>query len=166
MLVSKMIEIITLQSLRFKFLDFFCRKLMVYCRKRIGTCALGGCSLHGIRIFHLGSIGMMAVLLTYDYFPALPLSQLFPKQAMFWIIIGLYVIGIIIGRRYRVSQKEAFKWRVASGLSILFIVSLFTGLGGQSASGVSFQNEFFLLVVIIELVDLIVQRSKLKAQNA
>ena len=83
-----------------------------------------------------------------------------PKLVIIFLLIGLLLVGMLFEWKIRVDDKDALKWQVFITTYILFLMGLFTVLGGKSTVGMSFNNGFFWLVLLISLLKIISQWKK------
>ena len=83
-----------------------------------------------------------------------------PKLVIIFLLIGLLLVGMLFEWKIRVDDKDALKWQVYITTYILYLMGLFTVLGGKSTVGMSFNNGFFWLVLLISLLKIISQWKK------
>ncbi|SOC25075.1 hypothetical protein SAMN05880501_11815 [Ureibacillus xyleni] len=102
------------------------------------------------------------ILFAYDYFPNAPHVVHLPKSFIAFLILGLILIGLLFKRNRKVDDKAVFKWKVFITVYIIFLMVVFTLLGGNSASGISFKNSFFWVVLLLAVVDIFSHFRKIK----
>jgi hypothetical protein len=93
------------------------------------------------------------LLLAYDYFPNISQVVAVPKTVLIFTIPGLFLISRILNRKSSVDIKAAFKEQVLFTFYALFLIGLFTILGGKSSVGISFSNGIFWLVLFVSLIE-------------
>ena len=116
----------------------------------------------GIAIRYLNGLFIfcLTIIIAYDYFPNVSQIVEVPKLVIIFLLIGLLLVGILFEWKIRVDDKDALKWQVFITTYILFLMGLFTVLGGKSTVGMSFNNGFFWLVLLISLLKIISQWKK------
>jgi hypothetical protein len=102
------------------------------------------------------------LLFLYDYFPNIPLAGVIPENILIALIFGLYLFSLFFKRYRDTDNIKILKWQIYSTLYILFLMGLFTVLGGKSASGISFDNGFLWVFLIISIFDMKSQWKKVK----
>ena len=102
------------------------------------------------------------VLFAYDYFPSITHVIEVPKTVFIFLVLGLFLISMLFKRNKRVYEKAALRWQVFIASYILFLMGLFTVLGGESTSGISFSNGVFWLVLLISILEIFSQWKKIK----
>lgn len=105
--------------------------------------------LNGLFVFCL------TIIIAYDYFPNVSRMVTIPKLVIIFLLIDLLFISMLFEWKIRVDDKDALKWQVFITTYILFLMGLFTVLGGQSTVGMSFDNGFFWIVLFISLLKII-----------
>lgn len=95
------------------------------------------------------------VLLAYDFFPELSSVVAIPNAIFILILLTLIIVSIIVGKAKGRTNKASLKWQLVTTLYIIFLVGLFTILGGESAVGISFTNRVFWVVFAVWLIDII-----------
>lgn len=83
------------------------------------------------------------LLFLYDYFPNIPLAKSIPKGVLIALILGLFFFSLIFKKYRDANNKEILRWQIFSTIYILFLIGVFTFLGGQSSSGIAFDNVFY-----------------------
>lgn len=116
----------------------------------------------GIAIRYLNGLFVfcLTIIIAYDYFPNVSQIVEVPKLVIIFLLIGLLLVGMLFEWKIRVDDKDALKWQVFITTYILFLMGLFTVLGGKSTVGMSFNNGFFWLVLLISLLKIISQWKK------
>ena len=102
------------------------------------------------------------VLFAYDYFPGFTHVIEVPKTVFIILVFGLFLISMLFNRNKEVSEKAVLRWQVFITVYILFLMGLFTVLGGESASGISFSNGVFWLVLLISIFEIVSQWKRVK----
>ncbi|MDQ0271740.1 hypothetical protein J2S17_003628 [Cytobacillus purgationiresistens] len=106
------------------------------------------------------------LLFLYDYFPNTLLANSIPKGVLVALILGLFLFSLLFKKYRDTNNKEILKWEILSTIYILFLMGLFTILGGQSSSGISFDNGFLWIVLMISLFEIFSQWKKVKRIEA
>lgn len=106
------------------------------------------------------------LLLAYDYFPTLSQMVPVPKILLIFLIPGLFLISRILNRKNSVDIKTALKEQVLFTFYVLFLIGLFTILGGESSVGISFSNGIFWLVLFISLIEMFMEWKKVNRSNS
>lgn len=106
------------------------------------------------------------ILFIYDYFPNISLLVEVPKSVFCFLVIGLYIVSLLFNRKRSVDSKNVFKWQAFTIVYILFLMGLFTILGGESATGISFSNGYFWIVLLIALIEIFFQWKKVKSSQS
>ncbi|UOE56119.1 hypothetical protein LIT38_03785 [Bacillus sp. CMF12] len=102
------------------------------------------------------------LLFVCDYFPDNPLAYKTPKNVVIILFVGLFLTSFFI-KRYRDTNRElALKWQLCSIAYILFLMGLLTVFGGQSASGISFDNGFLWIGFLISSIEIFSNWKKIK----
>lgn len=107
----------------------------------------------------------LTILIAYDYFPNVLQIVKVPKLVIIFLLIGLLLVSMLFERKISVDDKDAIKWQVFITTYILFLMGLFTVLGGESAIGMSFTNGFFWLVLLISLIKILTHWKKVKVSK-
>ncbi|WP_083584286.1 hypothetical protein [Bacillus weihaiensis] len=102
------------------------------------------------------------ILFVYDYFPNNSLLVEVPKSVFSFLVIGLYLVSMLFKRKRSVDSKNVLKWQVFTIVYILFLMGLFTILGGESTTGISFSNGYFWIVLFIALIGIFFQWKKVR----
>ncbi|SDQ56362.1 hypothetical protein SAMN05216231_1953 [Virgibacillus salinus] len=105
------------------------------------------------------------ILFAYDYFPSISQVVEIPKSVLIFLVIGLVLASIYCSRGRNFDNKDTLKWQVFITGYIFFLMGLFTFLGGESATGISFRNGFFWLVLLISLVEMFSKWRKVKSSQ-
>jgi hypothetical protein len=115
-----------------------------------------------LKPLHIIIILAFTLLFAYDYFPIFPVAYTAPKSILIALIFGLYLFSFLFKRYRNTNNKEILKWQIFSTVYILFLIGLFTIMGGKSTSGISFNNGFLWIVFCISLFDMYSQWKKVK----
>lgn len=102
------------------------------------------------------------LLFAYDYFPSISQIVEVPKSVFIFLLIGLVLVSLFLNRGRNVDNKDTLKCQIFITGYIFFLMGLFTILGGESATGISFSNGFFWLVLVISLFEMLSQWKKVK----
>ncbi|WP_226669601.1 hypothetical protein [Metabacillus litoralis] len=108
----------------------------------------------------------ITLLFIYDYFPNNAWTNLIPKIVVIVLIIGLFLFSLLFKRYRNVESKEILQWQIISTAYFVFIIGLFTALGGKSSSGVSLNNGFLWIALFISVVEMTFQWKKIKQSKA
>lgn len=105
---------------------------------------------------------ILTLFIVYDYFPDLPLAYAIPSGVLLWLFVGLFFVSFFFRE---LNHKVSLKWQV---LSLTYFVSLLAWLmilGGQSTAGISFNNVFLWIFLLMSCFDIYSQWKKLKQQK-
>lgn len=116
----------------------------------------------GLKYIAILIVFCFTVLFAYDYFPSMTHMIEVPKTVLILLVLGLLLISMLFKRKKRVYEKAVLKWQVFIASYILFLMGLFTVLGGESTSGISFSNGVFWLVLLISIFEILSQWKKVK----
>jgi hypothetical protein len=117
-----------------------------------------------LKPLEISIILVFTVLLVYDYFPNTPLGDTIPKGLFTGLILGLFLYSLLFKKHEDANDKEILNWQIFLTAYILFLIGLFTMLGGQSSSGISFTNISLWIVLLISIVEIISQSKKVKSR--
>lgn len=115
--------------------------------------------LNGFCIFCL------TILIAYDYYPNVSDIVKVTESSIVFLLIGLLLVSILFERKISIDGKVVLKREVFITTYILFLMGLFTVLGGKSAVGMSFTNGIFWIVLLIALLKIITQWKKVKVSK-
>lgn len=104
----------------------------------------------------------ITLLFVYDYFPNNPLPDALPKGVLIALILGLFLLSLIFKKYRNTNNQEILKWQIFMTLYILFLMGVLTILGGQSSSGIAFDNGFLWVALFIALIEIYSQWKKVK----
>lgn len=102
------------------------------------------------------------VLFAYDYFPGISQIVEIPKSVFIFLLIGLVLVSLFFNRGRSVEKNDTLKWQIFITGYIFLLMGLFTIFGGRSATGISFGNGFFWIVLLISLFEMLTQWKKVK----
>jgi L-asparagine transporter-like permease len=105
-------------------------------------------------------------LFAYDYFPNISQVARVPKSVFIFLVIGLFILSMLFNRKRSVESKEVLKWKVLTTAYILLLMGVFTILGGESSTGISFSNGVFWIVLLISLFEIISHWKKVKGSQS
>ncbi|MBU9724222.1 hypothetical protein KS407_22625 [Bacillus alkalicola] len=106
------------------------------------------------------------LLFIYDYFPNVPLTGTVSNRVLIILIIGVFLLSLMFKKFNKTNNKEILAWQIIMTLYIIFLMGLFTILGGQSSAGIAFNNAFFLGVLLLSLFDMYSLWKKVKMSEA
>jgi hypothetical protein len=106
------------------------------------------------------------LLLSYDYFPNIPLVAVIPKGVLITLILGLSLFSFMFKKYKGTNYKELLKWQIFSIIYTLFLMGIFTFLGGQSSSGFAFDNGLLWIALLISLFEIHSLWKKVKSSEA
>ncbi|NEY71354.1 hypothetical protein G4D63_06310 [Bacillus mesophilus] len=115
-----------------------------------------------LKPFEIVIIIVFTLLFAYDYFPRTSLTGTIPQGILIPIILGLLLFSLLYKKTKNINSKEILKWQIALTVYILFLMSLFTILGGESSTGLSFDNELVWIVILFSLFQIYNQWKKVK----
>ena len=107
-------------------------------------------------------IFVFTLLVVYDYFPTISLADAIPKGVLSSLILVILAVSLLFKRYRETNNKEIFQWQIFFTIYILLLLGLLTALGGQSTSGVAFDNGVLWIVLLLSLFDIYSQWKKLK----
>lgn len=107
----------------------------------------------------------LTLLLIYDYFPDLPLTNIIPKALYGWIILGLIVSSLLSKRFHYTEPKKCLRNQIFSIAYLFLLMTGLTLLGGNSHSGLGFNNIELWIVIIFSISDILRQKRKLTTKN-
>lgn len=116
----------------------------------------------GLKYIAILIVFCFTVLFAYDYFPGFTHVIEVPKTVFIILVLGLFLISMLFKRDKRFYEKAVLKWQVFIASYILFLMGLFTVLGGKSTSRISFSNGVFWLVLLISIFEILSQWKKVK----
>jgi L-asparagine transporter-like permease len=102
------------------------------------------------------------LLFVYDYFPNILFAKAILKSILIWLTVGLLLFNLIFKRYRKPNKLEVFKRQLFSTFYILFLIGLFTILGGESSTGLSLNNVFFWIVFLLSSFEMFSQWKKVK----
>ena len=134
-------------------------KVMLYFTK-------GGHLIKFFKSFDSLFILAITLLFVYDYFPNVPFADAIPKGVLVLLILGALLFRFVFKKNTPSDLKTNFKWQVVLILYILILMVVFPLLGGESASGIAFDNEFVWVIVFISIFDIYSQWKRAKRSEA
>lgn len=105
---------------------------------------------------------VFTLLLVYDYFPNIFLVNILPKNILMILIFGTYLFSLLFKKYNNMNNKQILKWQILSTIYPLFLISLFTILGGKSSVGLSFNNIGLWIVFLFSGLEMFQQWKKIK----
>ena len=108
----------------------------------------------------------LTLLFVYDYFSDIFLAGLIPKGVLIAIMIGLILFSMVFKKYRKTSNEVNLRWGVISTLYILLLMGILTILGGSSSVGISFENPFLWVVLMISIFDTFRDWKKVKSEEA
>jgi hypothetical protein len=110
----------------------------------------------------IGFILGFTLLFLYDFFPNIPFADALTDDYLIALIVGLFLFSLFFKRNRVTHFKEKLQWQLFSTAYIVFIIALFTILGGKSSIGVSFDNGVLWGVLLFSFFDMFFQWMKYK----
>lgn len=104
----------------------------------------------------------ISLLLAYDFFPKISQTLTLPISFFLLLTVGLLLISVLFKRNRNADDKEVLKWQVFITTYLLFLILLFTVLGGKSTTGISFSNGFLWIMLLISIFDIFSRWKKIK----
>lgn len=98
-------------------------------------------------------LSLMTILLLFDFFPGISEIVLVPKPILVGSLLVVYCAGIFLTPTKK-EQKFDVLWQVMYPLYLLLLLLIFTLLGGNSQSGISFSNPILWVVLLISALDI------------
>ena len=96
----------------------------------------------------------ITLLFIYDYFPNAPFADAIPKSVLLILILAELIVRFVFKKKDETDQKTQMAWQVIFTLYIIALMAVFPLLGGKSTTGLSFDNEIILIVILISLFDI------------
>jgi hypothetical protein len=90
---------------------------------------------------------IITLLLIYDFFPVFFLSDIVSPEVLLWVMIGLF-FSVLFKKNSHTNHDPRIKEQLFYTFYLLSIVGVLTALGGRSTIGISF-NDVFLWIVLI-----------------
>lgn len=103
---------------------------------------------------------LFTVLFFADYFPKSIVAETIPQG-----ILLLLLIGTLIGKGYLDKHAYSLKDQIISFLYMIFLLSLFTFLGGKSQIGFSFDGYLFWFSSIIASINIYKEWKEMKQEE-
>ncbi|GKV55364.1 hypothetical protein NCCP2222_13110 [Sporosarcina sp. NCCP-2222] len=98
-------------------------------------------------------LSLMTILLLFDFFPGISEIVLVPKPILVGSLLVVYCAGIFL-LPFQKEQKFDVLWQAVFPLYLLILIVIFTLLGGNSQSGISFSNPILWVVLLISALDI------------
>ncbi|WP_373921293.1 hypothetical protein [Peribacillus muralis] len=92
---------------------------------------------------------VITFMLVYDFFPNTLPTIVLPKIIL-GLLIGFY-LSLLFKKNRHADDRAKFKEQVISILYLLFLIGLLTALGGKSSVGISFNNAFLWVVLLLSV---------------
>lgn len=106
------------------------------------------------------------LLFVYDYFPHLPLGETIPKGVPIALFLGFFFFSLIFKKYRDTDNKKVLQWQIYSTTYILLLIGILTLLGGQSSSGIAYDNSFLWVILLFSLLEITSQWKKVKDSEA
>ncbi|MGG4267230.1 hypothetical protein [Peribacillus simplex] len=90
---------------------------------------------------------IITLLLIYDFFPVFFLSDIVSPEVLLWVMIGLF-LSDLFKKNSHTDHDARIKEQLIYTLYLLSLVGVLTALGGRSTIGISF-NDVFLWIVLL-----------------
>ncbi len=91
---------------------------------------------------------ILTLLLIYDFFPVFFLSNIISPEVLLGVMIGLF-LSILFKKDRHADHGPKFKEQLFSTLYLLSLVGMLTALGGRSTIGISLNNVFLWIVLLL-----------------
>ncbi len=104
----------------------------------------------------------MTLFILYDYFPNIPLADVFPARILIVLIVGLFLFSLVFKKHSDKENKQILAWQIFSTVYLLILLGLLTLLGGKSTTGISFDNGFLWIILLISIFQIKSQWKKVK----
>ncbi|WP_057913130.1 hypothetical protein [Peribacillus muralis] len=92
---------------------------------------------------------VITFLLVYDFFPNILPTIILP-EIILGLLIGFY-LSLLLKRDRHANHRAKFKEQILSILYLLFLIGMLTALGGKSSVGLSFNNAFLWVVLLLSI---------------
>ncbi|PJN89340.1 hypothetical protein [Bacillus sp. mrc49] len=106
---------------------------------------------------------VITCLLVFDFFPSILPNIILPKIIL-GLLIGFY-LSLLLKKERHADHRAKFKEQMLSTLYLLFLIGLLTALGGKSSVGISFDNAFLWLVLLLPCFQIYLNWRKVKASK-
>ncbi|WP_285765837.1 hypothetical protein [Peribacillus sp. SI8-4] len=106
---------------------------------------------------------VITCLLVYDFFPNI-LPNIILPEIILGLLIGFY-LSLLLKKDRHADHGTRFRVQMLSTLYLLFLIGLLKALGGKSSVGISFDNAFLWLVLLLPSFLTYLNRRKAKASK-
>ena len=108
---------------------------------------------------------MVTLLLIYDYFPTIGLTEVLPLRVLFWLLIGTVVVIALVKTTANATEKGSFQWQLFILIYVFLLIAFLGWAGGESTVGISFKDPLFWMVSFIALVQLGFQWKRMRREK-
>jgi hypothetical protein len=115
-----------------------------------------------LKPLHIIFLFAFTLLFVYDFFPNIPLGIAIPDGALIAMFIELFLFSLLFKSMRFTSNKDKLKWNIFSTTYLVFLIVLFTILGGKSSIGLSFDNGGLWGILTFLIYDIFSQWKKIK----
>ncbi|MGE7837309.1 hypothetical protein ABE042_09195 [Viridibacillus arvi] len=115
---------------------------------------------------HIFILSGLTILFVMDYFSQLEIFSVIPKKHIVIFILILLVISFLPIKQSNSNALDEFKWDAFLVGYIILTIIVMQLLGGESSSGISFNNGFVWLVLLITVWELRSKWRKVKQGTA
>ncbi|MFJ7744592.1 hypothetical protein [Peribacillus sp. NPDC097295] len=117
-----------------------------------------------MRILQLMILVIFTPIIVFDHFPDLSLARAIPEGILLWLFLVIYLISFSFKGLNDMNLKADLQWQVYSLIYLLSLLAFLTILGGQSSSGIGFDNPFLWLILLMSCLDIYSGWRKLKRE--
>lgn len=103
-----------------------------------------------------------SLLIVYDFFPNTPFADFIPSGVLIPLILVIMLVSLIFKKYRETNKKVLFKWQIFMMIYIILLIGTMTILGGQSSTGIAFDNEVMWIVFLMSLFSMYSQWKKLR----
>lgn len=106
----------------------------------------------------------LTFLMVYDYFPNLSMFNFIPREIYIWVILGLVIFSLFFKRLQTDNRLEIVYSQIFSLSYLLFLMIILTVSGGESLSGIGFDDIGTWIVIILSIARIVSQKRKLQKE--
>lgn len=106
----------------------------------------------------------LTFLMVYDYFPEWSMFNFIPREIYIWVILGLVIFSLFFKRLQTDNRLEIVYSQIFSLSYLLFLMIILTVFGGESLSGIGFDDIGTWIVIILSIAGIMSQKRKLQKE--
>jgi hypothetical protein len=115
-----------------------------------------------LNLLHIIFLFAFTLFFAYDFFPNIPFGNAIPDGALIAMFIGLFLFSLLFKSMRFTSNIDKLKWNIFSTTYLVFLIVLFTILGGKSSIGLSFDNGGLWGILTFLIYNIFSQWKKIK----